>query len=74
MDFLVSKDGRPWMLVECKSQSRNLSKTLVEFQRKLMVPYAFQVVFDAPYEAIDCFDFKKQAVIVPARSFLSQLV
>lgn len=74
VDFLVSKDGRPWMLVECKSQNRNLSRTLVEFQRKLMVPYAFQVVFDAPYEAIDCFGFKEQAVIVPARSFLSQLV
>ena len=74
VDFLVSKDGRPWMLVECKSQSRSLSKTLVEFQRKLAVPYAFQVVFDAPYEAIDCFGFRDRSVIVPARSFLSQLV
>lgn len=74
VDFLISKDGAPWMLVECKSQSRRLSETLVEFQRKLAVPYAFQVVFDAPYEGIDCFDYKNQAVIVSARSFLSQLV
>lgn len=74
VDFLVVKDGRPWILVESKTQSRVLSSALQDFQRKLNVPYAFQVLFEAPYEPIDCFDFTGRAVIVPARTFLTQLM
>lgn len=74
VDFLVSKDGLPWMLIECKSQNRKLSPVLKEFQSKLNVPYALQVVFDAQYERIDCFAYPHEAIIVPARSFLTQLI
>ena len=74
VDFLIVRDGCPWILVESKTQSRVLSSALQDFQRKLKVPYAFQVLFDAPYEPIDCFSFEGRSVIVPARTFLSQLV
>lgn len=74
VDFLIVRDGCPWILVESKTQSWVLSSALQDFQRKLKVPYAFQVLFDAPYEPIDCFSFEGRSVIVPARTFLSQLV
>ena len=74
VDFLIVRDGIPWILVESKTQSRVLSSALQDFQRKLKVPYAFQVLFDAPYEPIDCFAFEGRSVIVPARTFLTQLI
>ena len=73
VDFLVTKEREPWFLVEAKaSNSKGVSKSLHLFQEQLQVPHAFQVVFDLPYEEIDCFAHKKP-VIVPASTFLSQL-
>ena len=72
VDFLVLRDGKPWFLVEVKSSGRILSPSLDDFQRQLGTAHAFQVVIDLPFEALDCFDFKTP-VVVPARTFLSQL-
>lgn len=74
VDFLIARDDRPWMLVEVKTQERALSPVLREFREILKAPYAFQVLLDAPYEPIDCFAYPNEAVIVPARTFLSQLI
>jgi uncharacterized protein len=74
VDFLVSRDNKPWMLVETKSsESGNLSRQLGHFQQVLGAPYAFQAVIDAPFVNGDCFKLKGPS-IVPARTFLSQLV
>jgi len=35
--------------------------------------HAFQVVINLPYEPMDCFAVR-QSVVVPARTFLSQLL
>lgn len=74
VDFLVTKDRKPWMLMEVKSSSKDsLSPSLKYFQEQIHAEYAFQVAFDADY--ID-FDFRelKKPMIIPASTFLSQLV
>lgn len=74
VDFLVSKNGLPWFIVEVKSsQSRPLSKNLEYFKSRIGAQHAFQVVADAEYEDVDCFAYD-YPVKVPARTFLSQLV
>ncbi|XVN40970.1 MAG: hypothetical protein RCO49_09760 [Rickettsia endosymbiont of Argas persicus] len=62
------------MLVEAKtSLNQELSQNLGYFQEHLNCPFAFQVVFDMEYKEIDCFNYN-YPVIVPAKTFLSQLV
>jgi len=74
VDFLVTKDRKPWFLVEAKtSGEKGISKWLYYYQEKLKVPHAFQVAADLPYVDRDCFEYK-EPVIVPAKTFLSQLI
>ena len=72
VDFVVAKNNRPWMLVECKTSDTALSPALKSFSESLKAEYAFQVVMDAPFKNADCFS-AKVAVWVPATTFLSQL-
>lgn len=71
-DFLVIRDGEPWMLVEAKHGAASLSPHLVHFQEATGAPHAFQVSMGADYVEADCFK-QTRPVIVPARTFLSQL-
>lgn len=74
VDFLVTCENKPWFMVEVKASSnKGISKNLHFFYEELNVPHAFQVVFDMPFKQINCFAYKKP-VIVPASTFLSQLV
>ncbi len=73
VDFVVVRDGEPWFLVEVKKSEESLSDALGFFQRRLGAKHAFQVVLDADYEDLDCFA-NSEPVVVPARTFLSQLV
>lgn len=74
VDFIVTKGGEPWFLVEAKiSRNNSLSKSLFYYQEKTGAPHAFQVVRDLDHEDIDCFSIDTP-VIVPAKTFLSQLV
>ncbi len=74
VDFLVSKDGRPWFIVEAKSsQTRALTKGLEYFQTRTNARHAFQVVANAEYKNADCFAYD-YPVKVPAKTFLSQLI
>jgi hypothetical protein len=74
VDFLVTKDRKPWFLVEVKSSGeQGISRWLYYYQDKLKVPHAFQLGFDLPYVNRDCFAFN-EPVIVPAKTFLSQLI
>ncbi len=72
VDFLVVREGRPWILVEVKSRSDTLSPALGYFQKLLKADHAFQVVLEQDYVDADCFTHS-QPVIVPAQTFLSQL-
>lgn len=73
VDFLVVRDRQPWFLVEVKLAAPILSPALAYFQAQTKAPHAFQVVINLPYEPADCFAVK-QPVVVPARTFLSQLL
>lgn len=74
VDFLVTKNKKPWFLVEAKaSGNQGISRWLYYYQEKLAVPHAFQIGFDLPYVDRNCFEIK-EPVIVPAKTFLSQLV
>jgi predicted AAA+ superfamily ATPase len=73
VDFVIVRDGKPWFLVEVKLSDRSLSQSLKGFQEQLKAAHAFQVVMDLPFEAADCFR-QNAPVVVPARTFLSQLI
>jgi uncharacterized protein len=73
VDFVITKDKRPWILIEVKEANDSLSKSLVHFQTVTQAEYAFQVVLDKPYVDADCFK-SKTPTVVPARTLLSQLL
>ena len=74
VDFLVTRDREPWFLVEVKSSRKApLSKSLKYFQNQTNAKHAFQVAMDFDFIERDCFEFK-EPVIVPAKTFLAQLV
>ena len=74
VDFLVTKNNHPWMLVEVKlSHNQGMSSSLRYFHEQLKPEFSFQVVFNLPYVDKSCF-CKQGVTIVPARTFLSQLV
>lgn len=74
VDFLVTKDRKPWFLVEAKSSGgQGISRWLYYYHEKLGTAHAFQVGFDLPYVDKDCFQ-TKDPIIVPATTFLSQLI
>ena len=72
VDFLVSRDGEPWLLAECKSDGAKVSPSLRTVQKATRAPHAFQVVFSLPYEDVDSFALDGPFV-VPAQTLLSQL-
>jgi len=71
VDFLVTKNGKPWFLVEVKT--KGLSSSLYRFQEETGAPHAFQIAFDLPFVDKNCFE-EKGPILVPAKTFLSQLV
>lgn len=74
IDFVVTKNNQPWFLVEVKhAENHGISKNLLRFQEQLNAQHAFQVIINAEYKNIDCFSYK-EPIIVPAKTFLSQLV
>ena len=74
VDFLVARDGKPWFLVEVKQHDKAISPSLEYFQQQLAVPFAFQVILDTAYVDADCFANTNTPIVVPARTFLSQLL
>ena len=74
VDFLVTRDNHPWLLVEVKTSGRAaLSRHLKLFQEKTGAKHALQVALALEYVDSDCFGAGRP-IIVPAKTFLSQLV
>ena len=46
VDFLIVKDKKPWLMVECKKRSEALSKSLYYFRERLEPAYTYQVIGD----------------------------
>lgn len=77
VDFLISRDAEPWMMLEVKKSPKEpLSPTLKHFAKALNVPHAFQAVMDMDGIDSDCFESSKKStpLQVPLRTLLSQLV
>ena len=47
VDFLITRDHKPWMLVECKSNQKSPSVNLVHFAEALGTPHNYQLVTDS---------------------------
>jgi uncharacterized protein len=74
VDFLVTRNEEPWFLVEVKlSNNKAISPALNYFKNMTGAQHAFQVVIDLPWVNRNCFE-ETRSVVVPARTFLSQLV
>lgn len=50
VDFLVLRDGKLWVLVECKSGDTEPARPLLHFRERLAVDRAFQLVDRAGYD------------------------
>ena len=74
VDFLVARDGKPWFLVEVKHGDESMSPYLKRYQERIGAPFAFQVTVNADHVGQDCFANPGPPLIVPARTFLSQLL
>ena len=74
VDFIVVRDGKPWFLVETKYRDESLAPSLRYFQEQVKARFAFQVVLGAGYVDADCFSKPGAPLVVPARTFLSQLL
>jgi predicted AAA+ superfamily ATPase len=74
VDFLVARDGKPWFIVEVKQPADSISPALRYYQDQVLAPFAFQIVIDADYVDADCFAKPGSPLVVPARTFLSQLL
>ena len=74
VDFVVVRNNAPWFIVEVKSSAKaSLSPHLARFQAQTGAQHAFQVAMDLPFVDRDCFEIVKP-MVVPARTFLAQLV
>jgi predicted AAA+ superfamily ATPase len=74
VDFLISKNNEPWFLVEAKtSNNSSISSSLYHYQKLTQAKHAFQVVLNMDYVDKDCFSYN-DPIIVPAKTFLSQLI
>lgn len=72
VDFLVTKNGTPWFLVEAKMSDTVISHALTAMQKATGAAHAFQVVRDLPYSGADAFSYR-EPIAVSAQSFLNQL-
>lgn len=73
VDFLVVRDRKPWFLAEVKHSDMSLSPALAHFREETKAAHAFQVVMEMPFVGADCFK-QTDPVVVPARTFFSQLL
>lgn len=74
VDFLIVKNGNPWLLAEVKNSGNGSpSKSLYYFQEVLKTEFAVQVALDMDYVNQSCFE-SPIPLIVPAKTFLSQLI
>ena len=74
VDFIVVRDGSPWFLVEVKHGDESMAPSLRRYQNQTGAPFAFQVTMDSNFVDRNCLAEPGPPLIVPARTFLSQLL
>lgn len=70
VDFCVVRDGKPWMLIECKSQSTTLSRALKKFADRFPLAAAFQLTTGNVDRVVPGTDIR----IINIEKFLSMLI
>lgn len=73
IDFLITKDKKPWLPVEVKLHDSKLSNNWPVFMKHLTCKYAIQVVKSPDIYTIETTNFGK-VLIISAAQFLSCLV
>jgi predicted AAA+ superfamily ATPase len=53
VDFLVTRERKPWMLIECKSNDKNPSRHLIYFAEALGTKLNFQLIDDSQSGGFD---------------------
>lgn len=69
VDFLVTIDSKPWFAVEAKYNDTALSPHLLYFQKRLSIPYIYQVVKSRTIDKLE-----NGARIISAGKFLTGLL
>lgn len=72
VDFLVTKDRKPWLMVEVKSNSSNVSPALEYYNQLLQPKFCFQIVRNLKQERPRSLSHPK-IEIIHAERFLSAL-
>ncbi len=73
VDFLITKDQQPYLMIESKASNKNISKSLLDFSDQLKPKYSFQSVFNMDYVEKDVFQLDK-SMVIPLKTLLSQLL
>ncbi|RLF61027.1 MAG: ATP-binding protein [Thermoplasmata archaeon] len=68
VDFLVTKDKKPWFAVECKMTSRKVNPALNYFGQRLNIPYLYQLTLKPGDDTLD-----SNVRVMPAGKFLAAL-
>ncbi len=75
VDFVVVRDGEPWMLVEVKSSlDEPLSSSLKTFAAKLKVAYAFQVAVETEPSSVNPLDYEREAIKISFADLAKALI
>lgn len=74
VDFIITKNQEPYMLIEVKLSERKISPHVFHFQKQLKSAYIMQLVYNMEPTTQSCFKGDHQAYVVPAQTALSQLV
>jgi uncharacterized protein len=69
VDFLVTIDRKPWFAVEAKSSEKSVSPSLRYFQKRLKIPFAYQVIRESGFHR-----FSDGVHVISADRFLAGLV
>lgn len=70
VDFMVTWQGQPWFLVECKLKAKERPKHLIYYKDKLKIKQAYLVTRATDQDYIDA---KSGIRIIPAGKFLTAL-
>ena len=72
VDFLITKDQQPYLMIESKTSEKNISKALLSFSEQIKPKYSFQTVFNMDYVEKDIFQLNKP-MLIPLKTLLFQL-
>jgi uncharacterized protein len=71
IDFFVTRDKKPWMLVECKSNQKTINPTLKRFKDELKTPLNIQLVNQTDFHK---YNAAENIHVCDYEAFLSQLI